>query len=180
MNGAQETFYVMDDHSDHEYSFGIEVEGPHSGLGVYHPSISDSSIGGLSLQTEVRTFQFNDPIGNDILFMHYRTTNVSEKDLNEVWTSIIIDVGLGHEQDDENIEFKSDKNTLIFSDKDGIGSPFHAGSSPYQLGVFAFMLLEQSIEESNGIDEDNDGIIDESKFNGPGEYIEGKQRLMHI
>jgi hypothetical protein len=175
-NGAQETIYVMDDHSDHEYSFGIEVEGPHSSLGVYHPSISDSSIGGLGLQTEVRTFQFNDPIGNDILFTHHRTTNVSEKDLNEVWTSMIIDVGLGQEEDDEIIEFEPEKNTLIFSDKDGSGGG-SAGQPPYDLGSFAFILLEQSTNESNRFDDDNDGIIDESKFNGPGEYIEGKAEI---
>ena len=107
----------MDDHSDHEYSFGIEVEGPHSSLGVYHHPYQILQLEGLGLQTEVRTFQFNDPIGNDILFTHYRTTNVSEKDLNEVWTSMIIDVGLGQEEDDEIIEFEPEKNTLIFSTK---------------------------------------------------------------
>ena len=39
------------------------------------------------------------------------------------------------------------------------------------------MLLEHSKYEDNGFDDDNDGIIDESKFNGPGEYIEGKAEI---
>lgn len=174
-NGNQETFYVMDDHSDHEYSFGVEFEGPHSDLGVYHPSASDSSMGGLGLQTEVRTFQFDDPIGDDMLFTHYRSTNVSEKDLSDVWSAILLDVGLGNEEDDERVEFIPEKNVVILSDNDGVGSG--SGFSSYQLGAFGFIVLEQSINENNGIDEDNDGIIDESKFNGPGEYLEGKAAI---
>ena len=102
VTGDQETFYIMDDLSDYEYAANIDTEGPHSELGVYYPSPSDSSIGGLGLQTEVRTFQFNDPIGKDMLFTQYRTTNVSEKDIPETWTTLLIDLGLGAEEWDDN------------------------------------------------------------------------------
>ena len=160
-NGALESFYVMDDHSDLEYAFGIETDGPHSDKGVYIPSPSDSTIGGIGLQTEVRTFQFIDVIGNDILFTHYRTTNVSEKDVAEVWISQIYDMGLGNTEDTRQ-EFDKDKNLIIVSDGE------------VQAGI---ILLEHSFNEENGIDDDNDGIIDESKFNGPGELIEGKAAI---
>ncbi|RNC83822.1 MAG: T9SS C-terminal target domain-containing protein [Balneola sp.] len=175
--GNQETFYVMDDFSDHEYSFGQEVEGPHSTFGVYQPSPSDSSMGGLGIQTEVRTFQFNDGIGKDMLFTHYRMTNVSEKDLEEVWTSILLESGLGVEEDDDNAQLFPEHNMIMLWDSDGVGEPTQVGSDTYDLGYVGFMLLEHSLDETNGIDDDNDGIIDESKFNGPGELIEGQTAI---
>ncbi|RNC83821.1 MAG: T9SS C-terminal target domain-containing protein [Balneola sp.] len=175
VNGAQETFYVMDDLSDYEYLFGLETDGPHSELGVYYPIPSDSTIGGLGIQTEVRTFQFADQIAKDMLFTHYRTTNVSEKDLKEVWTAQIVDVGLGNEENDDDIELIEEENLIILKDDDGLGISTYGQS--YDLGVVGILLLEHSLDESNGIDDDNDGIIDESKFNDPGEYLVGKSAI---
>ncbi|GAB5407681.1 MAG: hypothetical protein BalsKO_00460 [Balneolaceae bacterium] len=172
--GDQETFYVMDDFSDYEYAANIETEGPHSSFGVYYPSPSDSSIGGLGLQTEVRIFQFNNVIAKDMLFTQYRTTNLSEKDIPETWTLIYMDLGLGNDEHDDNAKLNSDENLTIFWDSDGIGEPTIAGESNYKLGYVGLLLLEHSLYEENGVDEDQDGITDESKFNGPGELIEGK------
>lgn len=177
VNGDQETFYVMDDFSDQEYSFGQEIEGPHSDFGVYHPSSTDSSMGGLGLQTEVRTFQFNDPIGKDILFAQYRVTNVSEKNLDSVWVGTIVDGGLGVENDDDNALLRIEENVFVLWDDDGIGEPFQAGDDAYALGYVGFLILEHSKPEANQVDDDNDGIIDESKFNGPGEFLEGKAAI---
>jgi len=167
VNGDQETFYVMDDHSDREYSFGVETEGPHSELGVYHPSASDSTMGGLGLQTEVRTIQFNDLIGNDMLFTHYRTTNISEKNLSETWAAFLVDFGLNFDPDDSYFEYNNSKDYMLLY-----------GGSNTNAGV-AFILLEHSIHESGAFkfDNDNDGIKDESKFNEPGQYLEGKAAI---
>lgn len=174
--GDQETFYVMDDLSDQEYAANIETEGPHSRHGVYYPSPSDSSKSGLGLQTEVRTFQFHNVLAKDILFIHYRTTNISEKDLERSWTGLIFDVGLGVDEDDDNIYFDFERNLYVFWDNDGFGTPT-TGGSQYELGYMGLMLLEVSFEENNGIDEDNDGMIDESKFNGPGDMIIGHEAI---
>ena len=76
--GVQESFYVMDDYSDYEYSYGLETDGPHSSLGVYIPSPSDSTIGGLGTQVSVRHFQFNDELNNDLVFSHYQLQIVNE------------------------------------------------------------------------------------------------------
>tara|TARA_R110000868_G_scaffold235273_8_gene489097 strand:- start:1530 stop:3563 length:2034 start_codon:yes stop_codon:yes gene_type:complete len=171
LTGDQETFYVMDDFSDKEYLFDDETDQPHSPfpLGIYYPSPSDSSIGGLGLQTEVRTFQFNDTLAQDVLFTQYRTTNVSEKDIDETWTSIIIDGGLSGESLGGGLSYNENLEALVFEN-------MYGGSSGAKAS-FAFIVLEHSIMEDNGIDEDEDGIIDESKFNGPGELIEGKAAI---
>ncbi|GAB5407680.1 MAG: hypothetical protein BalsKO_00450 [Balneolaceae bacterium] len=175
--GDQETFYVMDDFSDYEYAANIETEGPHSSFGVYYPSPSDSSIGGLGLQTEVRTFQFNDVIAKDMLFTQYRTTNVSEKDLPKLFSMMYLDGGLGNEEHDEKAVFIPDLGLIMFWDLDGIGSPLRQGEPSYSLGYVGYLVLEHSILEDNGLDEDRDGITDESKFNGPGQLIIGKAAI---
>ena len=174
--GDSEAFYVMDDFSDHEYSFGIETEGPHSPLGVYIPSPSDSTIGGLGLQVEVRHFQFNDVLSKDMLFTQYRITNASEKDLEKVWVATMMDLGLGNEESDDYLNFKPELNLIYAGDSDGIGLPVQGGSG-YNLGYIGFLVLELSLPESNDIDEDEDGIIDESKFNGAGQLLVGKAAI---
>jgi len=179
VTGAQETFYVMDDFSDKEYHIEKDEETgelrSNSHIGVYYPSSSDSSMGGLGTQVEVRTFQVNDVLSADMLFTQYRTTNVSEKDLDRVWTSVYIDSGLGLGHDD-NLEFIPEQNLLIFWDENGEGVSSNDGPN-YDLGYMGFLLLEHSTVETNGVDQDQDGIIDESKFNGPGTLIEGKSAI---
>ncbi len=177
VNGDLETFYMMDDFSDLEYAIGLETDGPHSEWGVYIPSPSDSTIGGLGTQVEVRHFQFNDVFSSDMLFTQYRITNVSEKDLEEVWTGMALESGLGFEEIDDNAEFLPEENLVIFWDSDGVGEPTFAGGGPYELGYVGLLILEYSTIETNALDDDNDGIIDESKFNGPGELIEGKAAI---
>lgn len=173
--GDQETYYVMDDLSDKEYAANIEREGPHSRFGVYFPSPSDSTMSGLGIQTEVRTFQFNNVLAKGILFTHYRVTNVSEKDLEKAWTGIILDAGLGMDEDDDNILIDYKKNLAVLWDTDGVGINTTGGQ--YNIGYVGHVLLEYSGVESNGIDEDYDGMIDESKFNGPGEMIIGHEAI---
>lgn len=171
VTGDQETFYVMDDFSDKEYLFDSEIDQPHSPfpLGIYYPSPSDSSIGGLGVQTEVRTFQFNNSLARDILFTQYRTTNMSEKDIDETWTSIIIDSAPTRDNDSNSeLRYSESLNAIIFENIDG-----ERGS----IASYAFIVLEHSVYEENGIDDDQDGIIDESKFNGPGELITGKATI---
>lgn len=173
--GDQETFYVMDDLSDREYGANIETDGPHSSSGVYFPSPSDSTMSGLGIQTEVRTFQFNNVLAKGILFTHYRITNISEKDLEKAWTGIVLDPGLGMDEDDDNILIDYQNNLAVFWDTDGVGVSTTGGQ--YDLGYMGYFLLEYSGVENNGIDEDNDGMIDESKFNGPGEMIVGQDAI---
>ncbi len=174
VNGDEETFYVMDDFSDLEYAYGVEIEGPHSEKGVYVPVLSDSSIGGLGLQVEVRTFQFEDVVSEDILFTQYRTTNVSEKDLENVWTGMVTHFAPGFDK----VEYEHDQSLIYFWDSDGNGGGISFDGQPSaHLRYTGLLVLEYSSVQDNGIDEDEDGIIDESKFNGPGELLEGKTAI---
>ncbi|MEO1022954.1 MAG: T9SS type A sorting domain-containing protein [Bacteroidota bacterium] len=172
--GDQETFYVMDDSRNRLLHLGVESREIQSFPGVYYASPSDSLLGGLGLQTEVRSFQFDRPEVDDVLFVYYRTTNISEKDLDNMRSSLYINPYLGTDELDNNFELIPDEALSIGWDSDGIGI---GPSGEYNLGYIGTITLELSTMTGNGLDDDQDGITDESKANIPGARIEGQNAI---
>ncbi len=172
-NADLESYYVMDDFSDLEYSWGQEdlssdegfQEGPHSALGVYLTSPhTDPSIGGLGLQTQIRLFQWANVLAEDAMFIIYRVFNRGEDDQDRLFFSQIIDYGLGFDEDDDNASYDPFLDLVFGWDSDGIGEPTTAGDTEYELGYTGFAFLESPSNDDNGLDDDLDGIIDESRF----------------
>lgn len=160
-----ESYYVMDDFSDLEYAANIETTGPHSALGVYFPSPNeDPTMGGLGLQTQIRLFQWANILAEDTMFIIYRVTNKSENDQTRLFFSQIVDYGLGVEEDDDNANYDPFLDLVFGWDSDGIGEPTQAGDSPYETGYTGFAFLESPANDVNAIDDDLDGITDESRF----------------
>lgn len=160
-----ESYYVMDDFADHEYSVDLETTGPHSALGVYLPSpFDDPTMGGLGLQTQIRLFQWANILAEDTMFIIYRITNKGENTQGRLFFSQIIDYGLGNEEDDDNASFDPLLDIVYGWDSDGLGEPTQAGDSPYELGYTGFAFLESPANDDNGFDDDQDGITDESRF----------------
>lgn len=159
---GEERFYVMDDHSDLEYGVDLETDGPHSPLGVYLPSLSDPTMGGLGLQVEVRHFQWEHQEAENILLTHYRITNVGERPLEKLWNGLIIDFGLGYDEDDDYVVYDAGMSMIYAWDMDGIGMPTRFGESAFETGYVGIMILESFNKDANGIDDDHDGIVDES------------------
>ncbi len=148
---GEELFYVMDDASDREYQFWTDDSGTkyvNSEYGIYFPSSSDSTLGGLGLQVEVRHLAWEHVEAEDILISHYRITNVSEKTLDHLWSSVIIDFGLGLEENDDNLAYDSTYSMIYAWDSDGIGQPTFAEDSTYDLGYVGFMVLEGSVNKA--------------------------------
>lgn len=161
----QESYYVMDDFSDYEYAFGIETNGAHSGLGVYYPSpFEDPSIGGLGLQTQIRLFQWANILAEDAMFIIYRITNKSEQDQSRLFFSQIVDYGLGQDEQDDNASYDPFLDVVFGWDSDGLADPTNPGESPYELGYAGFAFLESPANDVNMLDDDQDGITDESRF----------------
>ncbi|MFQ5770849.1 MAG: hypothetical protein ACE5HX_09960, partial [bacterium] len=73
----EEVFYVMDDFSNAEFP--------------YFPFPDDSTKLGLGLDLQVRIFQFNNPLAEDIIFLVYTITNTSPKTLNNVYLGMFGD-----------------------------------------------------------------------------------------
>jgi hypothetical protein len=70
-NSDFETFFVMDDSKDKEWS-----RVPFN----YYPLSSDLDRGGLGLRVEVRGFQWSQVLAEDIIFWHYDIVNLAEYD----------------------------------------------------------------------------------------------------
>ncbi|MEX2603286.1 MAG: hypothetical protein WD361_03740 [Gracilimonas sp.] len=143
---GDELFYVMDDASDREYQIRKDHSGnkyANSDHGIYYPSASDSTLGGMGLQIEVRHLAWEHAEAEDILISHYRITNVSEKPLDKLWSTLIIDFGLGADESDDNVAYDSTYSMIYAWDSDGIGSNYQGDN--YELGYVGFVVLEGTL-----------------------------------
>ncbi len=174
-NADLESFYVMDDFTDLEYAIDTESGRPNSEYGVYYASGLDSTIGGMGLQTQVRLFQWANVLAEDLMFILYRITNVTEKAHNALYLGQIMDYGLGNEEGDENAAFDPQQDVAYGWDQDGIGTRTTGGN--YALGYTGFAFLESPARAFDHLDNDEDGITDESRFSGPGALVEGQDNI---
>ncbi len=160
----EEVFYVMDDFDNAEFQ--------------YFPTPSDSTIRGLGLELQVRIFQFNNPLAEDLIFLVYTVTNVSSKRLDKVFLGMFGDPHVGGPNDfaDDNAGFISafdeefpfnTRNMLFAFDADGRGDQ---NKVP---GYFGYRFLESPGIDNDGQDNDNDDLVDESAFNDAGVFTFG-------
>jgi len=177
-NADLESFYVMDDFTDQEYALDPETNRPNSEYGIFYPSSQDSTIGGMGLQTQVRLFQWANVLAEDLMFILYRITNATDKDHTDLYLGQIMDYGLGNEEGDENAAFNPQQDVAYGWDQDGIGTRPTGGN--YPLGYTGFAFLESPARASDMLDNDEDGMTDESRFNGPGSLIEGQQQILSV
>ncbi len=162
----EEVFYIMDDYDNAEFP--------------YYPFPDDSSKRGLGLELQVRIFQFNNPLAEDIIFLVYTITNTSPKKLDKVYLGMFGDPHIGGPNDfaDDNAGFISAfdptyddrpnvRNMLYAWDSDGRGD---GGKIP---GYFGYRFMESPGIDKDGFDNDNDDLIDESQTNAAGTLIVG-------
>ncbi|GIV58479.1 MAG: hypothetical protein KatS3mg042_1392 [Rhodothermaceae bacterium] len=174
-NADLESFYVMDDLSDMEYAIDPLTGQPNSEFGIYYPDPADSTRGGMGLQNQVRIFQWANVLAEDVMFILYRVNNIGQSDHRALYFAQIMDYGLGQEEGDENAAFNPQQDVAYGWDQDGIGT--RPGGGTYELGYTGFAFLESPARPTNGLDDDEDGIIDESRFSGAGSLIEGADAI---
>ncbi len=167
----EEVYYVDDDFTNAEFP--------------YTPAPTDTTMKGLGLNMEVRIIQFNNPLANDIMFLVYQITNVSEKRINKAYFGMHGDPHVGGYQD-----YNDDYAGFI----DPFGHSLQAGSTPFPqrsrnmvyawdnppvgmnghpTGYFGWKFLESPSNAVDGFDNDDDGITDESPENSAGQFIDG-------
>jgi hypothetical protein len=86
----QESFSVVDDSRDREF-----IQTPAIGNPPFYPIPSDTNRGGLGLRVEARTMQWNNPLAEDMIFFHYRITNLSDQDYDSTCFGFYVDPGIG-------------------------------------------------------------------------------------
>ncbi|MDG7050833.1 MAG: hypothetical protein JRZ94_06500, partial [Nitrososphaerota archaeon] len=180
----EEVYYVVDDSSKKDWDYY-----PFSGS-------ADSLRRGLGVDLEVRTMQFSNPLAEDIIFLVYTAQNVSPKNLPKVFFGMFGDPHIGGYRNfsDDAARFVPAREGTVF--KDGIDLVYKPNSTvliPQRSrnlvyawdedrasdnprippGYFGYKFLESPTNSDDGIDNDEDGIIDESPFNGKGIYLDG-------
>ena len=144
----QESFYVMVDWNNMESD--------------YYPFSDDTAKGGLGLQVKVRTYQWADPLAEDILISIYDITNTSSKDLVDVVFGMYADADIGGPLND----------AMSFDPTGEVNITYQWDLLSRETGYFGFAFLESPGIETDGFDNDDDGLIDESRASGRGEWIE--------
>ena len=166
----EEVYFVVDDYTNAKYTV--------------LPFPDDSTKRGLGLDLECRFFQFNNPLAEDIIFLVYRVTNKSPKTIDKVYFGMYGDPHVGGAK-------RLYRRPRIFHPPQGIRtSPSRVSPARTQHGLCMGRRHEgrrrtrpRAISDSsssslpriptNGKDDDDDGIIDESPFNDAGSYIDG-------
>ncbi|MXW63495.1 MAG: hypothetical protein F4Y00_02020 [Bacteroidetes bacterium SB0662_bin_6] len=171
-NADKEALYFMNDYSNREYA--------------YLPFPGDSTRKGLGLEVETRLYQWSNPLAEDAIFLVYKITNKSEKNLERVRFGMWGDPHVGGPSDwhDDLADFDTDLNMVYAWDDDGRSDV--AGRPP---GYFGYKFLEspgrgrECIDGSgadaatceasggtffpgDGVDNDGDGMLDESWTDG--------------
>ncbi len=160
-----ESYYKMDDRFNDEYE--------------YYPVPSDSSIRGLGIEVTARGYQYAATVAEDIIFFQYEVKNISEKNLDKVVVGMIGDphIGGGGDFADDYAGFIDNSGYDSFSeqqvevggmvyawDKEGSGNDY--GIPWEDLGFLGFKFLESPGIDDDNIDNDMDGMIDESQTDG--------------
>ncbi|NQU28078.1 MAG: hypothetical protein HQ528_07315 [Candidatus Marinimicrobia bacterium] len=148
-NSDMESFFVVDDRTNREFE--------------YYPFADDSSRRGLGLEIECRYYQWANPLAEDIIFLIYKVTNKSDKDLNDVIFGMWGDPHIGGPNNwADDLSFFDDELNIVYAwDEDGLSDV--SGRSP---GYFGYKFLESPGEPFDGLDNDNDGMFDESQNDG--------------
>ncbi len=163
----EEAYYVMDDYSNEQFP--------------YYPFPNDSSKRGMGLDAEVRIFQYNNALAQDILFIVYQITNQSEKDLPKIYFGMHGDPHIGGYADysDDRAYFIPPSGPLADSYPQRARSMVYAWDNDFKgmgglvPGYFGWKFLESPTNSTDGKDNDDDGLIDESPYNSAGTYIDG-------
>ncbi len=168
----QESFSVMDDNFYDAWQ--------------YFPDSRDTTRRGLGLRVEVRGFQWANPQAGNVIFWHYDIVNESTTDYNDIVFGLYMDSGVGgsalscdgiFESDDDNAFFdKSAQLNLVYTwDRFGHGKDRSGNCG--RTGYLGYAYLETPGNASDGVDNDEDGIIDERREGGPGVLIAGQDAI---
>ncbi|MBN1637739.1 MAG: hypothetical protein JW866_02140 [Ignavibacteriales bacterium] len=164
LNADLEVLWAMDDRDNDEFA--------------YFPFDNDRTRKGLGVVIEGRAFQWSNALAENAIFFVYTITNVSDKDMDSVIFGIYGDPDLGGgspENTDDNGFFVPPYSTDSVN-VDNIPvyarsmvyfwDPDMKGRSGLPLGYLGCKYLESPGNPDNGIDDDGDGMIDESQFDG--------------
>src|SRR6185436_9021436 len=171
----QESFTVMDDQYYDAFN--------------YYPDSRDSTRKGLGLRVNVRGFQWANPQAGNVIFWHYDITNESTTDYNDnIIFGLYMDSGVGgsalscdgiFESDDDNAFFDKSLGLNLVYTYDNYGHGRDLSGLCGTTGYLGYAYLETPWNALNGVDDDNDGFVDELRDGGPGTEIVGQAAIIN-
>ena len=171
----QESFTVMDD--DYYDAFD------------FVPDFRDSTRRGLGMRVEVRGFQWSNPQAGNVIFWHYDITNEGTQSYptpgqkQNMIFGIYMDSGVGGEaiscdgvaeSDDDCASFDTSNGLNLVYTWDLYGHGVGLGTTCATTGYMGYAYLETPGQDKDGIDNDDDGITDESRGPDRGQKIVGQ------
>ena len=150
----QESYFVMDDYYNNEFAFFPDN----------NDMDQDLRRAGLGIEIEARGYQWNHPAAEDIIIVTYWIMNVGSSRLDSVIFGMYGDADVGGASDfsDDDAWFDTENDMVYQWDHNGWSSSY-GGFKPI---YFGWSFLESPGNPHDGIDNDEDGMIDESQFDG--------------
>ncbi len=151
ISADQESYWIMDDRFNDEYQ--------------YYPVDGNDEIRGLGLTITCRGLQYSAQVAEDIIFFLYEIKlREDAKPLDKVVLGMVGDphVGGAADYNDDFAGFDQEKSLVYAYDKPGSSNDYNLP----KVGWLGFQFLESPSNHIDGIDNDNDGMVDESRNNG--------------
>jgi len=144
----QESYFRMNDYYNDEFEF--------------YPDPTDSSKRGLAVEVAVRGYQWAHVAAEDIIIWTYRITNTGKVLYEKMLFGMYGDADVGDAGDvgDDDAWFDILNDIVYQWDHDNRGS---WGGPP---AYFGWKFLESPGNPLDGVDNDQDGMIDESQYDG--------------
>ena len=156
-----ETYFVANDAQDQENLQGPDYKYyPRPGKLIQSDASAGAGLpwGGLGIRVETRGFQWNNPLVKNALFFEYNITNISDYDINDVSFGYWVDNAIGSDGNTDEVGYFDTYLDLSYSwDIDGVGL------GTVVPGIMGFAFLESPGISTDNVDNDEDGLIDESR-----------------
>ncbi len=153
VRGDQESYFVTDDRENDEFDYF-----PFDDAESRQPWPNGRR--GLGLTVEARTYQWNARLAEDILINIYDITN-NGKNLEKTVVGMLVDPDMGGPAFNDDADFELVDDITFTWNKGG-----RTTDKGLPIGYFGFAFLESPGLGNDGIDNDLDGLIDESQTNG--------------
>jgi hypothetical protein len=161
-----ETYIVVNDAQDQEYLEDTDTvkyyPRPGKEIGYKDPNVSiqlGKPWGGIGTRVEARGYQWANPLARDAIFWEYNVSNISDYDLPLAGFGYHVDNAIGNDANDELGYFDTYLDLAFSWDIDEVGQ------GGVRTGLMGFAFLESPGAPYDGVDNDEDGIIDEQRDN---------------
>ncbi|MCP5061240.1 MAG: hypothetical protein GY936_02095 [Ignavibacteriae bacterium] len=178
----QETMVIVDDHENdrlneyfsQNYWPMLNNDGTPNTFDWAGEHPDSLSIAGMGVEVEARSYSWFHPLTEDLLVSVYRVRNFSDHNLDRIVTGMLSESNIAGQGTFNATEF-----ILPYYPPPGASSDakfefsilyqWHTAPQDIktykQIGFFGFAFLESPGIEDNDIDDDKDGIIDETQYN---------------